>query len=46
MEQEQWSDSRDGHFPGRSMGPPDLHSIHRRQQVIPLKIDATNISFC
>lgn len=29
---EQWSDSRDGHFQGRSMGPSDLNFLNKRQQ--------------
>lgn len=32
-QQEQWPDSRDGQFQGRSMGPADSHLGHKRQQV-------------
>ncbi|KAL5543190.1 hypothetical protein UlMin_010900 [Ulmus minor] len=29
---EPWPDPRDGQFQGRSMGPADMHSFHRKQQ--------------
>lgn len=33
LQQEQWPDSRDGQFQGRSLGPADLHTGLKRQQV-------------